>query len=124
MQLFFCPFICLAIYHRKHPGLHARYMVSTIFLCLRRSQIGSSIIFKAYIGFGAEVGGYSAGAYSWILLADILLLCLVVWDWSANKRKDAFLTALILVMVYHITTLTLYQFDFWRSFGVWFAGLW
>ncbi|MBK6479512.1 MAG: hypothetical protein IPF93_14950 [Saprospiraceae bacterium] len=32
MQLFFLSFLfALAIYHRKHPGLHARYMVSTIF---------------------------------------------------------------------------------------------
>ena len=115
----------LAIYHRKHPGLHARYMVSTIFPLF--TPVTDRLIhhhFKPILALVPKLEGIPLVPTAGFLLADILLLCLVVWDWSANKRKDAFLTALILVMVYHITTLTLYQFDFWRSFGVWFAGLW
>lgn len=113
----------LAIYHRRHASLHARYMLATIFPLF--TPVTDRLIhhhFQPIVGLVPTLEGIPLVPVAGFLLADVLLLGLVVWDWRSNQRKDAFLTTLILTLVYHVTTLTLHRFDFWRLFGVWFSG--
>ena len=45
-----------------------------------------------------------------------------MWDWRANKRR-VFPMALGVLVLYHASVLTFYQFGFWRAFGEWFMTL-
>ena len=56
------------------------------------------------------------------LLADVMLVALSVWDWRANKRR-VFPIALAVLVQYHVSVLTFYQFGFWHAFGEWFMTL-
>jgi hypothetical protein len=51
-----------------------------------------------------------------------MLIALSLWDWRTNKRR-VFPIALVVLMAYHASVLTFYQFDFWRAFGEWFLSL-
>ena len=57
------------------------------------------------------------------LLADVLLLALAIWDWRANRRKDVFPIALGMMVLYHVSVLTLYRVPLWKAFGEWFVKL-
>jgi hypothetical protein len=57
------------------------------------------------------------------LLANLILIGLVIWDWRSNKRKDVFLIVLGILLLYHISVFTFYQFGFWEGFGSWFLGI-
>ena len=57
------------------------------------------------------------------LLADLLLLLLVYWDWKTHQRLDVFPKVLALLVIYHISVLTFYRFAVWEKFGNWFLSL-
>jgi hypothetical protein len=48
---------------------------------------------------------------------------LIVWDWLKNSRFGAFASALGIVLLYHLSVLTFYRFDWWHAFTYWFRGL-
>ncbi len=57
------------------------------------------------------------------VLADLILIGLVIWDWKANRRLDVFVAVLGLLLLFHISVFTFPYLDFWERFGSWFVRL-
>ncbi|MEO5978899.1 MAG: hypothetical protein ABIS36_25390 [Chryseolinea sp.] len=118
--LTFLIFFGLAIYYRKTPAIHARYMVCTVFAMFTavidriiNFYFPSLLIYFPYVeGPVAQVVGLTLG--------DMLLAALCIWDWRSHKRLNVFPVALSIHLIYHFSVLNFYKFRFWRSFCIWF----
>lgn len=114
----------LAIYHRRRPLLHARYMLGTVFPLF--TPVTDRLIyvhFKPVLNYMPTIEGRPIAPVAGFLLADLFLLLLVYWDWKAHQRLDVFPKILALLVAYHISVLTFYRFPFWEKFGNWFLSL-
>jgi hypothetical protein len=114
----------LAMVFRRDPARHARYMVCTVFPLF--TPVTDRLIYAHGPSLTSLVPTLSGVPLVQILgfaLADALLVSLVVWDWRAKRRVNAFAIALGVVATHHVSVLTLYRFEFWRTFADWFRGL-
>jgi hypothetical protein len=114
----------LAIIYRKKPGLHARFMISTVFPLF--TPVTDRIIYKNFdylVDMAPTLNGVPMVPLFGFLAADLILIGLVLWDWLSNGKVGTFLVALLIVLTYQLSVLTFYQFGFWKTFGVWLAGL-
>jgi hypothetical protein len=114
----------VALYYRRQPSTHARYMIATIFPLF--TPVTDRLIARnvpSLVPIVPRIDGSPILPVAGFLLADALLAGLAVWDWRANRRKDVFPLALALLVVYHVSVMTLHQAAFWKSFALWFAGL-
>jgi hypothetical protein len=114
----------LAIYYRREPALHGRYMVCTVFPLF--TPVTDRLMYAHWPSLTTLVPTLDGVPLVQVLgfgLADALLVSLVVWDWRARRRVHAFAAALGVLVIYHASVLTLYRFEFWRSFADWFRGL-
>lgn len=114
----------MAIYYRKQPLTHARYMICTIFPMV--TPVTDRLIhhhFRSLLAYVPRIEGYAIAPAAGFLLADVLVLGLLIWDWRTHKRLDVFPVVLVLLLLYHASVLYFYQFSFWRSFSQWFLSL-
>ena len=114
----------LAIRFRSEPAIHARYMVCTIFPLF--TPVTDRLIafhVKPLIGVVPVVAGGPMLPLIGFAMADLILICLSIWDWRTHKRLNIFPVALIILLIYHISVITFYRFSFWQSFGEWFMSL-
>jgi hypothetical protein len=114
----------LAIYYRKNAALHARFMIATIFPLF--TPVTDRLIAANWPGLAAlvpNIGGAVVLPAIGFLLADAILIALLVWDWRANRRFDAFAGALAISAIYHVSVLTFHELPDWRSFALWFQSL-
>lgn len=114
----------LAIYHRRRPLLHARYMLATVFPLF--TPVTDRLIyahFRPLLNYLPVLEGRPIAPVAGFLLADLLLLFLVYWDWKTHQRLDVFPKVLALLVVYHFSVLSFYRFGFWERFGNWFLSL-
>jgi hypothetical protein len=114
----------LALYHRPRPATHARYMIATIFPLF--TPVTDRLIARyvpSIIPVVPRIDGSPILPFAGFLLADVLLAGLAIWDWRVNRRKDVFPLALVMLVLYHVSVLTLHRASFWKSFGLWFANL-
>jgi hypothetical protein len=114
----------LALYYRRQPATHARYMIATVFPLF--TPVTDRLIGQyapSIVPLVPRIGGAPILPFAGFLLADVLLAGLAFWDWQANRRKDVFPVALVLLLLYHVSVMTLHRMDFWKSFGIWFANL-
>ncbi len=119
----FVIFYGLAIFHRKNSGLHARYMICTIFPMF--TPVTDRIIhiyIKSFVPYLPTIEGNPIAPVVGFLLADLILIGLSIWDWRSHKRWNVFPFALIILMIYHYSVLNFYKFCFWQSFSTWFAS--
>ncbi len=121
--LTFLIFYGLAIYFRKQPSVHARYMVCTVF-AMFTAVIDRIIVsyFSFYLPLFPSVDGPVVQVVG-LTLADLILLILCIWDWRSHRRFDVFPVALVIHLCYHYSVLNFYKFEFWKSFSVWFFKL-
>jgi len=122
--LAFLVFYGLAIYNRKKPAVHARYMLCTIFAMF--TAVIDRIIriyFPEMVYIFPLVGGENVVQVLGLILGDIMLLGLCIWDWQSHKRLDVFPIALSIHLVYHFAVLNFYKFDFWKNFCIWLYKL-
>lgn len=117
----FLIFYGLAVYFRKNASIHARYMLCTIFPMF--TAVFDRIIYN-YFGsvmyLFPKIGNESVVQPFGLLLGDILLLVLSVWDWRSHKRTDVFPLALLIHLGYHYSVMNFYKFSFWQEFSLWF----
>lgn len=121
--LTFLIFYGLAMYYKRKPILHARYMVCTIFpmfTAIIDRMINSYFTFL--LPYFPDVDGPVVQVVG-LTLGDILLFVLCIWDWRSHRRMNVFPVALILHLIYHYSVLNFYKFDFWKSFCIWFFEL-
>jgi len=114
----------LAMYHRRNPAVHGRYMLSTIFPLF--TPVTDRIIavhFPSIVPLVPVIGGTPVLPVAGFLLADALLIGLSVWDWKKNGRMIVFPIALFVLVMYHVSVLTFYNLSSWNQFALWFAGL-
>ena len=113
----------LAMWFRREPAIHARFMIATVFPLF--TPVTDRLIGRyvpAIVPLVPRIGGSPVLPTAGFLLADVMLVGLSVWDWRTNKRI-VFPVALVLLVLYHASVLTFYQFDFWRRFTAWFVAL-
>jgi hypothetical protein len=107
----------LAMYYRKNPAVHARYMVCTIFPFFTPvTDRIISIYYPAVLPYFPMLNGHPNVMLFGFALADLILVFLCIWDWTSHRRLNVFPIALIIVLAYQVSVNTFYQFTFWRSF--------
>jgi hypothetical protein len=114
----------LAMFYRRNPARHARYMIATLFPFV--TPVTDRLIgrfFPSLIDLVPAIGGSPVVGVVGFLLADAVLAALCLWDWKANRRADVFPAALTIVVLYHVSVMTFYRLPLWVAFGNWFVGL-
>lgn len=126
--LTFLVFYGLAIFYKSKPGIHARYMVCTVFALF--TAVFDRMIdsyFSFLLNYFPSVDGQPVRQVFGLTLADTILFALCIWDWTSHRRWNVFPVALLIHLSYHYSVLHFYQFNFWQSFCNWFfelAKLW
>lgn len=110
----------LAIYHRRNRMLHARYMLCTVFPFFTPvTDRILSIYFPSTLGHFPLLNGHPNVMLFGFAMADVILITLCVWDWKSHQRVNVFPTALAILVAYHFSVNTFYQFTFWKKFCDW-----
>jgi len=120
----FALFYGLAIYYRRDSQRHARWMLSTVFPLftpVTDRLIGAHV--PSLVRLVPRIDGSPILPVAGFVLADLILVALVLWDWRANERTDVFPAALGVMLAYHASVLTLYRVPAWHAFCAWFLGL-
>lgn len=114
----------LAIWNRKTPALHARWMISTMFPLI--TPVTDRLIYKYIDGLVPRVpviDGMTMVQLYGFGLGEIILLGLALWDAVKNKQYNVFPFVLGLLFLYHLSVITFHQFAWWRSIGDWMMRL-
>jgi hypothetical protein len=110
----------LAIYYRRKSALHARYMLCTVFPFLTPATDRILFVyFPSTIEYFPMLNGQPNVMIFGFVLADVLLIGLCLWDWTSHRRWNVFPVALAVLLLYHYSVNTFYQYKFWRSFSDW-----
>jgi hypothetical protein len=120
----FTVFYCLAIASHHDAPTHARWMVCTVFPLF--TPVTDRLI-GAYLapvaGYMPQIDGAPILPAAGFAAADLILVALAWWDWRTHGRRDVFLVALGVLLLYHVGTLTLHRVPLWGAFCAWFLGL-
>jgi hypothetical protein len=114
----------LAMYHRKKPTVHARYMVCTALTMF--TPIMDRIIFiyfPFWVKYLPTIEQNPIAPVVGFAMADLILIGLSIWDWKSHKRWNVFPVALVILLGYHYSVMTFYQFEYWQAFSNWFYQL-
>jgi hypothetical protein len=110
----------LAIYYRKKSALHARYMLCTVFPFFTPATDRIMFVyFPSTIEYFPMLNGQPNVMILGFALADIILIGLCIWDWRSHRRLNVFPVALVVLLFYHYSVNTFYQYNFWKSFSDW-----
>lgn len=114
----------LAIYNRKKSFIHARFMICTTLPMLTPATDRIiHIYFPSLVPYLPTIEGNPIAPVVGFILADLILIGLIIWDWKSHSRWNVFPLALVVLLVYHYSVLNFYKFQFWKSFSNWFADL-
>jgi hypothetical protein len=114
----------LAIYFRRQPAPHARYMICTVFPLF--TPVTDRLIGRyvpSLVPLVPRIDGSPVLPVAGFILADVLLVGLAIWDWRRHGRRDVFPAALGVLVLYHVSVLTFHRFPAWQSFAAWFVTL-
>lgn len=114
----------LGIYFRKNAAVHSRFMVATVFPLF--TPVTDRLIYQFFsflVPWAPTIGRAPIVPFYGFLLADLIILGLLLWDGFGNKRWNVFPWVLVILVTYHISVFTFYQFDWWEMFCLWFVGL-
>jgi hypothetical protein len=98
----------LAIWHRKNPVLHMRYMICTLIPMLGPG-LGRAVIIFGRLPFpiGVAVADYAAMA---------LCAALIIYDWRKGKNFTPYVVALVLTILVHLAFIN-NMGAVWQAFG-------
>jgi hypothetical protein len=131
----FAIFYGFAIWNRKTPAIHARFMVSTVFPLV--TPVTDRIIYKYIDGLvplAPTIEGMPVVPTFGYLLVDLIVIGLLIWDWrchfsrrekKSRKAPDTlFVFPLVLgvLLLYHLSVLTFWKYVFWQKIGDWIMG--
>lgn len=114
----------LAIFFRKNPGIHARYMIATVFPIL--TPVTDRLIYfhlPWLVPYAPKLSGMPMVPVFGFLLADILVLILMLADGFKRRQHPVFAVVLALLAFYHFTYLHFFQYPFWQKFSGWLLGI-
>jgi uncharacterized membrane protein YozB (DUF420 family) len=113
----------LAIYYRKKSALHARFMLCTVFPFLTPATDRIMFVyFPSTIEYFPMLNGQPNVMILGFALADIILIGLCIWDWRSHRRLNVVPIALVVLLIYHYSANTFYQYNFWKSLSDWLIG--
>lgn len=111
-----------AIYYRKSPMTHARFMIATLFPLFTPV---TDRLFSRYTPWIAQymptIENIPVFPFAGFLLADLILLVLILIDWKSKRSIFPFGVSLGVLLTYHISVFFLYQTEWWESFCYWFV---
>jgi len=110
--------LSMALWHRKQPAVHARWMICTAFSML--DPIFARIIGINFLQVPIESGTIQLITYGF---TDLIVLALALRDWQAERRQDVFFPMLLLLLVTQLPTLFVLQMPAWTAFTNWFMRL-
>lgn len=113
----------LAMYYRRTPPVHARFMIATVFPLF--TPVTDRLIgpyLPGLVPLVPRIGGSPVLPAAGFLLADAILIGLSIWDYLTTKRM-VFPVALGVLLLYHWSVLTWYRFGWWQAVGAWFVSL-
>jgi hypothetical protein len=114
----------LAIWFRKRPVIHARFMVATAFpMFTPITDRIISIYLPSLVPYLPLIEGTPNVPLVGFLMANAMLVGLSIWDWVSHKRWNVFPFALVVLLAYHWSFLYGYQFAAWQRFCTWFVAL-
>jgi len=114
----------LAIYYRRRPAVHARYMVCTIVPFL--PPITDRLIGfyqPALMALFPTIGPDPLLPLFGFALGDAMVAALAFWDWRANRRANVFPVALAILLGYQWLVVNSHRFAWWASVAEWFRAL-
>lgn len=114
----------LAIYFRKKVQLHARFMVVTVFPIL--TPVTDRLTYRFFpelIQYVPMIDGAPIVQMVGFVIADVILLTLILWDWMSGRKPNAFGAALLIMLLLQISIMNFYKFDFWRGFAELLIGV-
>jgi uncharacterized membrane protein YozB (DUF420 family) len=89
----------LAMWYRRQPALHARFMIASVFPLF--TPVTDRLIGRylpSIVPLVPRVDGSPVVPAAGFLLADVILIALSVWDWTANRRLVFTLALAVLVL--------------------------
>jgi hypothetical protein len=117
-------FYGMAIFNKKTPAIHARWMVCTVFPLI--SPVTDRIIYRHIpdlVPYVPKIGNMPVVPTAGFALADLVVLALAIWDWRSTGRLNVFPVALLILLAYHWSVLYIHQFSFWQKLATWFFQL-
>ena len=116
----------LAIYHRKNPALHARFMICTAFPMIP-PILDRVLLFYLLppdrAGFLPSIEGIPLYELVPFVLTDVILVALSIWDWRSRSRINVFPVVLAAFVLFQVLPLLVYRAAFWDRFSLWFLSL-
>ena len=107
----------LAIIYKKKSAIHARYMVSTIFPLI--TPVTDRLIYKYFdslvILAPTTPEGMPLVPVFGFVIGDLILIFLIFMDWKKHGRLSVFPLVLGLLVLYHLSVLIFYRYEFWHS---------
>lgn len=119
----FLVFYGLAVYHRKKPLIHGRYMLLSAFPMI--TPITDRLIFiffPALVPHLPTIEGNPIAPVVGFTIADFMLMGLIWWDYRSHRRWRVFTFGLLILFAYHYSVMTFHEFPFWQDFTRWFKG--
>ena len=113
----------LAIYHRREPAVHARYMLCTVLPMF--APIFGRIIRQlgVELDFIPLVGGRPALQIVSYVGSEGILAALAIWDWVSHRRLRVFPLLFAVYAITHLALFAIYDQPFWAAFAQWFTNL-
>lgn len=111
----FSIFFALAIFYKETSAIHARYMISTVFPLLPAAT-------DRLLGRSFPENALTAMYTGWVV-ADLIVLALLIWDWRSHKKLNVFPLVLGVMIFHHIAWFYVGKVPAWRHFSDWFAAL-
>lgn len=105
----------LAIFHRKSPKLHGRYMV-----CTALAVVDPILARLLNLHLGVDFPSAQFLTYGFV---DLILLCLLAADWRLRPRICVFPAMLCLFAMVQIPTFFWYKLPAWKAFALWYGSL-
>ena len=105
----------LAMFHRRDPQRHARYMICT---ALTPIDPIFARLFYNLLGIDRPLGQFLTYA-----IIDLILVGLIWWDWRNKRRLIVFPAMLAVFVAAQIPTFFFYRQAWWQAFAVWFGQL-
>jgi hypothetical protein len=114
----------LAVWFRRRPVIHARFMVATVFPMF--TPVTDRLIsthLPSVVPRLPLIEGVPNVPLVGFLMADAMLVGLSVWDWVSHRRWNVFPFALAVLLAYHWSFLYAYRFPVWQQFCAWVLAL-
>lgn len=116
----------LAIYNRRTPLIHARFMICTALPMIPPifdRIISQYLLTRDQAQFLPQVAGVPSYQLFSYLFVDLILIALSVWDWKSRRKLNVFPVVLVAFVLFQIPTFVAHRLESLRAFADWFRNL-